>query len=126
MSITSSQYEPIRVSLGQIACSDTQVHTPVGSYPLKGSIWTVTNQSYITESIPTYAIVLTILGVWFCLLGLLFLLIKERRLNGSVQVAVQGPGFSYSTYVPVYNEAAIYHINTSVDWVRAHVAQLGV
>lgn len=124
MSLLPTQYEPIRVSVGQIACTDTQVHTPVGTYPLKGTIWTVTNQTYVTESIPAYAIVLTILGVWFCLLGLLFLLIKERRLNGSVQVAVQGPGFSYSTYVPVFTEVAIYQINTSVDWIRAHVAQL--
>ncbi len=60
----------------------------------------------------------------FCLLGLLFLLVKERRVNGSAQVAVQGPGFAYSTYIPVYNEVAIYNINRNVDWIRGQVARL--
>jgi len=124
MSLSYPQYEPIRVSIGQIACTDHQVHTPVGTYPLAGTVWTTTNQTMVTESIPTYAIVLTILGVWFCLLGLLFLLIKERRLTGSVQVSVQGPGLSYSTYVPVSDQRAIYQISTTVDWIRAQVAQL--
>ena len=124
MSLTTPPYEPIRVQVGQIACTDTQVHTPIGSYPLAGTIWTVTNQTYVSESIPGYAIVLTIIFFLFCLLGLLFLLIKERRVNGSVQVSVQGPGFAYSTYIPVFNEMAIGQISTSVDWIRAHVAQL--
>ena len=124
MSLATPQYEPIRLHLGQIACTDTQVHTPVGTYPLAGTIWSVTNQTTVTESIPACAIVLTILGVWFCLLGLLFLLIKERRVTGSVQVTAQGPGFTYSTYIPIANETAVYQISTSVDWIRAHVAQL--
>jgi hypothetical protein len=124
MSLANPPNEPIRVQLGQISCTDTQVHTPIGSYPLAGTIWTVTNQTYVSESIPAYAIVLTIVFFLFCLLGLLFLLIKERRVNGSVQVSVQGPGFAYSTYIPVFNEMAIGQISTSVDWIRAHVAQL--
>ena len=41
-----------------------------------------------------------------CLLGLLFLLLKERRTSGSVQVSVQGPGFAYSSLIPAYNETA--------------------
>ncbi len=124
MSLATPPYEPIRVQIGDIACTDTQVHTPVGTYPLAGTFWTVTNHTMLTESIPAYAIVLTIIFFVFCLLGLLFLLIKERRLTGSVQVSVQGPGFSYSSYIPVGNEKAIYQISTSVDWIRAHVAQL--
>jgi hypothetical protein len=124
MSLANPPNEPIRVQVGQIACTDTRVHTPVGSYPLAGTIWTVTNQTYLSESIPAYAIVLTIIFFLFCLLGLLFLLIKERRISGTVQVSVQGPGFAYSTYIPVFSEMAIGQISTSVDWIRAHVAQL--
>ena len=121
---TPSQYEPIRVRLGQIACTDTQVQTPNGVYPLAGTTWTVTNQSYVTESIPAWAIVLAIVFFVFCLLGLLFLLVKERRTSGSVQVSVQGPGFSYSSLIPVFNETAIYPITEQVNWIRAQVAQL--
>ncbi|SRR5260221_7822376 len=118
------QYEPIRVNLGQIACSDTRVHTPVGSYPLAGTTWTVTNQSYVTESIPGWAIVLAILFFLLCLLGLLFLLVKERRITGSIQVSVQGPGFAYSTLIPAYTEMAIYQVNDQVNWIRGQVARL--
>jgi hypothetical protein len=124
MSLANPQYEPIRVQLGQIACTDTQVHTPVGSYPLAGTTWTVTNQSYVTESIPGWAIVLAILFFLLCLLGLLFLLVKERRITGSVQVSVQGPGFAYSSLVPAYSEMAIYQVTDQVNWIRSQVARL--
>jgi hypothetical protein len=117
-------YEPIRVQLGDIAVSDSWVTTPVGTYPLRGTTWTVTNQTYLTESIPTWAIVMTIIGIFFCLLGLLFLLVKERKLYGAMQVTVQGPGLSHSTYIPVSSTAAIYQINARVDWIRSQVARL--
>ena len=124
MSLATPGPEPVRVQLGDIAVTDTYVQTPAGSYPLRGTTWTVTNQTYVTESIPAYAIVLTIIFVVFCLLGLLFLLLKERKVNGAMQVSVQGPGLWHSTYIPVHNDAAIYHTNVTVDWIRAQVARL--
>jgi hypothetical protein len=125
MSLTTPpQYEPIRVQLGQIACTDTRVHTPIGSYPLAGTTWTVTNQSYLSESIPAWAIVAAIVFFIFCLLGLLFLLVKERRITGSVQVSVQGPGFAYSSLIPANSEMALYQVTERVNWIRAQVAQL--
>ena len=124
MSLTPSQYQPIRASLGDIAVTDTQVHTPVGLYPLRGTTWTVSNQTFVTEAIPAWAIVLAIIFFVFCLLGLLFLLVKERRMHGAVQVGVQGPGFSYATYIPVRNEMAVFQVSSTVDRIRAQVAQL--
>jgi hypothetical protein len=124
MSLAPQPQEQLRVQLGDIGVTDTRIFTPVGSYPLAGTTWMVTNQTYVTESIPTWAIVCTIIFFLFCLLGLLFLLVKERKLYGAMQVSVQGPGLSHSTYVPVYNPAAIYQINTQVDWIRGQVARL--
>ena len=124
MSIAPQDYEPVRVRLGDISVSDTRVQTPFGTYPLGGTTWLVTNQTYVTESIPAWAIVLAIIFFLFCLLGLLFLLIKERRLYGAIQVSVQGPGLSYGTYIPVSNEVQIFQINNSVDWIRGQVARL--
>ena len=118
------QYAPIRVQLGQIACTDTHVITPAGTYPLKGTIWTVSNQTFVTSAIPAWAIICAILFFIFCLLGLLFLLVKERRVNGAVQVAVQGPGLSFSTYIPVNSEFAVFQISNSVDVIRTQVARL--
>lgn len=124
MSLTTPGYEQVRVQLGDIAVTDTRVYTPVGSYPLAGTTWMVANQTYVTESIPAWAIVFAIIFFIFCLLGLLFLLVKERKLYGTMQVSVQGNGLSYSTYIPVNNSVQIFQINTTVDWVRRQVAQL--
>jgi len=124
MSLASNPYEPIRVQLGDIGVTDTRVHTPVGSYPLRGTTWTVSNQTFVTQGIPAWAIVLAIVFFIFCLLGLLFLLVKERRVNGAVQVSVAGPGFSHSTYIPVYNEMAVFQVSRQVDWIRYQAAQL--
>lgn len=124
MNLEPQPQEQLRVQLGDIGVTDTQVFTPVGTYPLRGTNWTVTNQTYMSESIPTWAIVCTIIFFLFCLLGLLFLLVKERKLYGAMQVTVQGPGLSHSTYVPVYKPAAMYQINTRVDWIRGQVARL--
>lgn len=124
MSLAPTAGEPIRVQLGDIAVTDTRVHTPLGNWPLQGTTWTMTNQTFVTEAIPTWAIVCTIIGIFLCLLGLLFLLVKERRMNGAVQVSVQGPGLAYSTYIPVRNEMAVYNISRNVDWIRYQVARL--
>lgn len=124
MSLANPPYEPIRAQLGDIAVTDTQVHTPVGSYWLRGTTWTVSNQTFITQGIPAWAIVLAIVFFIFCLLGLLFLFVKERRVYGAVQVSVAGPGFSHSTYIPVYNEMAVFQVSRQVDWIRYQVAQL--
>jgi len=118
------QYAPVRVQLGQIACTDTHVITPAGTYPLKGTTWTVSNQTFVTSAIPAWAIICAILFFIFCLLGLLFLLVKERRVNGAVQVGVQGPGLSFSTYIPVSSEFAVFQISNSVDTIRTQVARL--
>lgn len=124
MSLVPQDYEPVQVRLGDISVSDTRVQTPYGAYPLRGTTWLVTNQTYVTESIPAWAIVLAIIFFVFCLLGLLFLLVKERRLYGALQVSVQGPGLWYSTYIPVTNEPQIFHVNNSVDWIRGQVVRL--
>ncbi len=124
MSLVPQDYEPVQVRLGDISVSQSRVQTPYGAYPLAQTTWLVTNQTYVTESIPAWAIVLAIIFFVFCLLGLLFLLVKERRLYGAMQVSVQGPGLSHSAYIPVNSEIQIIHINNTVDWIRAQVAQL--
>lgn len=124
MNLAMQGYEPVRVRLGDISVSDTRIQLPYGTYPLAGTTWMVTNQTYVTESIPGWAILMAILTFLLCLLGLLFLLVKERRLYGAMQVSVQGPGLSHSTYIPVSSELQIFQINNSVDWIRGQVARL--
>ena len=124
MELSRLDYEPTRVQIGDIAVSDTRVQTPVGIFPLKGTTWRVSNQAYMTESIPAWAVVCAIVFFVFCLLGLLFLLVKEQKLHGVMQVTVDGPSFSHTTLIPVYNQAVIYNINAYVDWIRGQVVGL--
>jgi hypothetical protein len=117
--------EPVLVTIGDIACTQTQVITPMGRGSLRGTTWIATRQTTISEKIPTYAIVLAVIFALACLLGLLFLLIKERTLQGFVQVSVQGPGVCYATQVPVGTDAEVNDIESRVNYVRSLVSALG-
>ncbi|MBF6331266.1 hypothetical protein [Nocardia transvalensis] len=114
----------ILVTVGDIACSATRVYTPNGEYSLAGTTWIVTQQTTVRERIPTYAIVLAVLFVVFCFLGLLFLAIREQRLEGFVQVSVQAQGFYYATQVPVGTPAQVFDTEQRVNYIRGLVAAL--
>ncbi len=113
----------ILVTVGDIACSPTHVFTPGGQYPLAGTTWIVTNQTSITRHIPGYAIVLAVLFFWVCLLGLLFLAIKEERMQGFVQVSVRGAGFYYATQVPIQFPPEVVDTEQRVNYIRSLVVQ---
>jgi hypothetical protein len=87
-------------TIGDIAISRHWVSTPSGTFPIRGSVWTVADMSHFQERISPVGIVLAILFIWLCFLSLLFLLMKERTLVGYTQVTVQGNGFSHSTLLP--------------------------
>lgn len=53
----------VLVTIGDIACTRTQLMTPNGVFPLVGTNWIVTNNTTTREKIPTYAIVLAIIFV---------------------------------------------------------------
>ncbi|MFI0409449.1 hypothetical protein [Actinomadura sp. 3N508] len=92
--------DPVLLQIGDISLTGTHVILPYGSYPLHGATWTIQDSTQVTEGIPVVAIVLAIVFAWFCLLGLLFLLMKERRYLGFVTVSVTGPGFHHTTHFP--------------------------
>jgi hypothetical protein len=106
--------DPVLLTMGDIAVTRTHVILPHGRFPLRGSTWTVQDSTQVTESIPAYAIVLAIVFAIFCLLGLLFLLIKEKRYTGFVTISVMGEGFYHSAQFPAGPETgawANYQVN---------------
>ncbi|MFC4334817.1 hypothetical protein [Salininema proteolyticum] len=109
---------PILVTIGDIAVSDSEIITPAGTIRTKGAVWTVTDFSRTTSKIPTHAIVLAIIFALFCLIGLLFLLMKEEETTGHVQVTVHGDGKTYQTSLPVNHAGAAYQINQQVQYAR--------
>lgn len=59
---------------------------------------------------------------FFCLLELLFLLVKEERTEGSVQVVVQGPGFLHQSQLPVYSVMQVHDYAARVNYPRSLTA----
>jgi hypothetical protein len=107
--------EPVLFAIGDISVTQTQVIVPHGTFPLRGTTWTVQDSTQVTEAIPAYAIVLAILFFVFCLLGLLFLLIKEKRYSGFVTVTVTGDRLFHSVQFPPGP--------TTAGWVSQQVGQ---
>ncbi|WP_443046879.1 hypothetical protein [Streptomyces sp. HB2AG] len=107
------------MTIGDIAVTADTVLTPAGPMPLKGAVWTATDMSRTEQSMPAYAVVLAIVFFLFCLLGLFFLLIKETRTTGHVQVTVNSGGRFHSTMVPVNSPFAVADVMNRVNHVRS-------
>lgn len=107
------------MTIGEISCSQNYIYLPSGRYSIKGSTWTVRDQTRQEEKMPAYAIVLAVIFFLACLLGLLFLLIKERKTVGYVEVEVRGEGYYHVTQMPVSSPHQIGQIRQMVDYARS-------
>lgn len=96
--------------------------TPTGTHPIRGTVWTVTDMSHYQEGVSPVGVVLAILFVGFSFLGLLFLLMKERKLVGYTQVTVQGSEFYHSTLIPAGGSLPMVVVTQQVNYARALAA----
>lgn len=113
--------EPYVASVADIGVTQHWVVTPRGTAPLAGSEWWLTDRGAWTQQIPVWAIVLAI--VLFPL-GLLFLLVKETKWSGWLEVTVRSGALVYVAALPVPSfEAANAH--ATVDRIRALAAAAG-
>jgi len=110
--------EPTLVTIGDIVVTQNWVVTPTGTMPRSDISWSATPMYQTTREIPTWAIVCTVIFFFFCLLGLLFLLVKEERTNGHIQVVAQASGFVHSCYIPVTSLAQVQDVMARVDYAR--------
>ena len=117
--------EQILLSIGDIGVSRSWVVTPNGSAPLVGSQWIVQDRTITQRSIPTYAIVLAIVFALACLLGLLFLLIKEDRMTGYVEVSVRIGNLFHVTQLPAQAPQSVLHARQLVAQAQSMTAAAG-
>lgn len=110
---------PTLVGIGDIVCTQAEVITPSGRCPIGAVSWTFTDMSRTTRSIPAWAIVCAVIFFVFCLLGLLFLLAKEDKTEGAVQVVVQGPRFLHQLQLPVSSIAQVQDYAARVNYARS-------
>ncbi|GAT01235.1 hypothetical protein [Mycolicibacterium fortuitum] len=111
-------------TIGDISVSEYWISTPVGQFPIRGTVWTVTDMSTTEEHFPTIAIVLAILFTLVCLLGLVILfLMKQVRQVGFVHVVVQGDRLCYTTTIPVSHPQDVLAIYDEVEYARELAGQ---
>jgi hypothetical protein len=106
------------VEVGDIGVTPAWLYLPDGRYPLRDSAWAYDDQVQEFTEIPPYAIVLAVIFFLVFLLGLLFLLIKEYRIEGVVQVTVEGEGYRHATQVPVASYQGLIRVHHRVDYIR--------
>ncbi|WP_028812248.1 hypothetical protein [Streptomyces flavidovirens] len=107
------------MSVGDITVMPDSIVTPSGTMPLKGAVWTVTDMSRTEERMPTAAVVLAVVFFIFCLLGLLFLLMKEKVTTGYVQVTVTSGGRHHSTVVPALGPQTLHMVMGQINYARS-------
>jgi hypothetical protein len=118
----AGQPETILLTFGDISVSQNLVYMPSGAHPIRGSVWTVMDMSRTEEKISQTGIVLAFLFVWACFLGLLFLLMKDYKTTGYIQVIVQGKGFHHSTMIPASDQNATAMAQHMVAYARTLAA----
>jgi hypothetical protein len=109
---------PVLVTIGDISVEQQRIVTPAGVLPTHGSNWSAMDMSRTEEKIPAWAIVLAIIFFLACLLGLLFLLVKERKTTGFVQVTVQYGNRSHNTHVGVSSPNQVADVLARVNFAR--------
>ncbi|MEU1407016.1 hypothetical protein ABZ471_32545 [Streptomyces sp. NPDC005728] len=107
------------LAIGDITVMGEQIVTPSGTLPLRGAMWNATDMSHTEEKIPTHAVVLAIIFFLFCLLGLFFLLMKEKRTVGYIQVTVTSGGRHHSTMIPAHGPQTFPAIMGQINYARS-------
>lgn len=111
------------VAIGDITVVGWEIFTPNGSAPIGRSRWIAIDNSRTESHIPTFAIVLAILFAVFCLLGLLFLLVKETTTTGYVEVRVDAHGLHHVTQIPVRHASDVAQARSLVAWAQSLAAR---
>ncbi|MEU7280211.1 hypothetical protein AB0A69_15705 [Streptomyces sp. NPDC045431] len=107
------------LSIGDITVLPDSIVTPAGTMPLKGAVWNATDMSRTEERIPTHAVVLAVVFAVFCLLGLLFLLMKEKQTVGFIQVTVSSGGRYHSTMIPATGPETFPLVMGQLNYARS-------
>ncbi len=112
--------EPVIMRIGEIEVTSATVRTPAGSFPLRASQWSVSDQWTMQTRIPQWAIICAIVG--FCCLtvfSLLFLLAKENIYTGAVTVTVSSGPMMYVARIGVGTQEQVQYVYNQVNYVRS-------
>jgi len=114
--------DAVMFAIGDIGVSRTFIYTPNGNAPMRGSQWYASDTSRTEDKIPAWAIVLAMVFALACLLGLLFLLVKEKTTTGYVEVRVSSGTLSHLTQIPVSDPTQVMQIRHLVGQAQSFAA----
>jgi hypothetical protein len=109
---------PVLVTVGDISVEQFRIVTPAGVLPTQGTNWSAMDMTRTEEKIPAWAIILAIVFALACLLGLLFLLCKEKKTTGFVQITVQNGNRTHNTHVGVSSPSQVAEVLARVNFAR--------
>lgn len=113
--------QPFVLTIGDIGITSDTIVTPNGTAPLSGSQWTVMDYSVTESRIPTWAIVCAVVFALACLLGLLFLLVKEEQTRGYAQVQVRSGNLQHFVQIPITHPVQVAGLRNAVSQAQ-HLA----
>ena len=114
--------DPIVLTIGDNGVTRNWVVTPNGTARLGGSQWNARDMTRTESKIPTWAIVLAVIFALVCLLGLLFLLAKEKYTTGYVEVSVQAGNLIHATQIPGASQYQVAQIRQQVSQAQTLAA----
>src|ERR1035437_4095050 len=115
--------QPYLITIGDIGVTPTQIVTPNGSGALAGSQWIFVDMSRTETKIPTVAIILAIVFALLCLIGLLFLLMRETIITGYAEVSVHSGNLYHKIQIPVKSKGDVDRIRELVNKAQSLAAQ---
>ena len=110
------------VVVGDIEADRHWVRTPIGVIRADQAQWSVSDQVHTQRYIPVWAVLMAIVFALLCLLGLLFLLVRDERRYYEVTVTVTGGGFAHTTRVGAHDPRVVGDIRGRVAHARALAA----
>jgi hypothetical protein len=112
--------EPVVARFGRITVTDTVVRTSTRVFALRGSVWRTFDYWQRRRVTPDWAVVLAVLGFFVVpFVSLLFLLVKEERVSGVLQVAVWDGVRQHAVDLPVRSPVELRNWRRQVDYVRS-------
>jgi hypothetical protein len=111
------------LSIGDIGITKDKVITPNGIGSLADSQWIFSDMSRTESKIPTTAIILAIVFALLCLIGLLFLLMRETIITGYAEVSVHSGNLYHKIQIPVKSKGDVDRIRELVNKAQSLAAQ---
>jgi len=110
------------LTIGDIGITSDKVITPNGIGTLADSQWIFSDLSRTESKIPASAVILAIVFAIFCLIGLLFLLMRETTTTGYAEVSVHSGNLYHKVQIPIKSKAEVDRIRELVNKAQSLAA----